>query len=106
RTINDCPDGDVWRVAIFDVVCANTDRNDTNWGFVQDMTQPKLIDHGLAFDANQASTSPFAAARRGQAIPDEHVPRLERLIGRHRETPLRDVLEAPAVDAVVSRARS
>jgi hypothetical protein len=106
KTPGDCPDADTWRVAIFDALCSNPDRNDTNWGCVRGFDQPKLIDHGHAFDPNQASTSPFVAARRGQAIPAEYVDRLRRLVGRQRETSLRDVLEEASVDSIIQRAKT
>lgn len=106
KSVNDCSDEDVWRVAIFDALCANTDRNDTNWGFVRELDRPKLIDHGHAFDSGASSTSPFVVLKSGQTIPTEHVARLNRLVGRHGETPLRDLLEGATVDAIIARAQS
>lgn len=105
-TVNDCPESDIWRVALFDALCANTDRNDTNWGIVSDLKRPKLIDHGHAFVASQISTSPFFTMKGGQTIPGEHVPRLEGLLARGGETAMRDVLSEADVEAVITRAES
>src|SRR5436853_439346 len=37
KSVGDCEHDDVWRVAIFDALAGNTDRNPTNWGFVKDV---------------------------------------------------------------------
>jgi hypothetical protein len=106
KTVSDCPEDTVWRIAIFDTLCANTDRNDTNWGFVRQLDQPKLIDHGHAFEPGQATTSAFATAKRGQPIPGDLLNRVKRLLERDREAPLREMLLAPNADALFQRATS
>jgi hypothetical protein len=105
-TVASCPDQDQWRVAIFDALAGNTDRNATNWGFIGGVDRPKLIDHGHAFDSATPTTSEFSSNRRGQTIPHEHLQRVQKLLVNAGASQLPDVLETATVDAIFVRAQT
>ncbi len=107
REARDCPDEEIWRIAIFDVLALNTDRNGTNWGFIEGMSdRPKLIDHGHAFEAAQSGSFEFIDLRRGGIVPAEHRERVEGLLERRTTTPLADVLPPQTFQHVMDQARS
>ena len=66
------PDEDIWRAALFDVLIFHTDRTH-NWGAVPGHGQKrlKLIDHGYAFRewAGREFASSFANAKAGRRFP-------------------------------------
>jgi hypothetical protein len=101
-TASQCPDPEVWRAAIFDALALNTDRNATNWGFVDGMPErPKLIDHGHAFDAAQGNSYDFIDLKQNEPIPDSYMKRIhERLIVRGMPTRLVELLPEQTVDRI------
>lgn len=104
-TVADCPEDASWQIALFDALAANADRNDSNWGFVKDLPDPKLIDHGHAFEAHGGGTSPFVDRWRGQEIPPEHLDHVERFLARSGDSRLREFLDHDVVDRIIDRAR-
>lgn len=106
RTASTCLDAEVWRIAIFDALALNTDRNGTNWGFISEMPdQPKLIDHGHAFDAGAGGSLDFILERRGRPIPPELLDRLRSFFTRASSTELRQLLPPVTFDRVMDRTR-
>ena len=100
-----CEESDRWRIAIFDALAANPDRNDGNWGFIDQLPLPKLIDHGHAFDPGQPeTTSPFALEKRGTAIPDEYLHQIRAFAGGAATSALGEVLDEAVVQSVFQRA--
>ena len=87
----DCTDEDRWHVAIFDALAGNTDRNATNWGFIEDLKRAKLIDHGNGFGA-APTTSQFATELNGQAIPERCLEYVETFAANRRGSRLKKVL--------------
>jgi hypothetical protein len=68
----DLREEDVWRVACFDAVIAQTDRGG-NWGLSQqgeEYRRPLLFDHGNAFGAGSVS-SLFYEEKKQHVIPDD-----------------------------------
>jgi hypothetical protein len=107
RHAKDCPDDEIWRVAIFDALALNTDRHGMNWGFVEQMDdRPKLIDHGHAFEAATARSFDFIDLKQGQKIPAENLARVELLLSRRLATPLADVLPTKTFEHVMDRAKA
>lgn len=102
-----CGDEDSWRVAVFDAIARNTDRNDSNWGFIGDITGVKLVDHGYAFAEwpGREPSSPFVEHRRGEDIPEEIHAGIEKFVEKADESELRTVLDENDVDRLVERAR-
>lgn len=103
-TVHDCLDDDRWRVAIVDALAWNTDRNESNWGFIQDLPHAKLIDNGNAFDPAQVVSSPFVADKNGDAIPADHRERLQEFVRASRDSQLREILDGGVVENVMQRA--
>jgi hypothetical protein len=99
-----CDEIDRWRVAIFDALAGNTDRNATNWGFIQDLPRAKLIDHGNGFGPD-ATTSEFATGLAGQAIPDQYIQHLEAFIASEKGSRLSTVLPEEVLSALFSKAQ-
>lgn len=100
-----CELADQWRVAIFDALAGNTDRNNTNWGFIEDLPRPKLIDNGNAFGA-ATTTSEFATNLRGQQIPEGPRRQLEAFLRGSERSRLRELLPDPTTVAIFGRAES
>jgi hypothetical protein len=106
-TAQQCPDSEIWRVAIFDALAKNSDRHAGNWGFVGDLRErPRLIDHGHAFDASQAIQSEFVNLKRGQTLQEEEMYALSRLLERRRTTRLAGLLEPTTLDQIMSLAQA
>jgi hypothetical protein len=104
--VNDCTEDDRWRIAIFDALAGNTDRNATNWGFIKDLPRAKLIDHGHAFAAANPTNSEFSIECRGQALPAEHLDRVRAFLLRAPDSLLRDMLDEATVAAILARAQT
>lgn len=100
------PDDDPWRLAIFDALAANGDRNDFNWGYIAGLDRPKLIDHGHAFETHAGSVSPFTDRCRGREIPVEYMNRLQQFVGASDRSRLRQVLASDIVDRIVDRGQT
>jgi hypothetical protein len=103
-TAADCPDDESWRIALFDGLAANADRNETNWGFIKELPAPKLIDHGHAFETHGAGASPFVERWRRQDIPPEHLEHVRRFLAQSGESRLRELLDHDVVDRIFDRA--
>lgn len=99
-----CTEEDRWHVAIFDALAGNTDRNATNWGFIEDLERAKLIDHGNGF-GTPPTTSQFATELNGQSIPDVCKQHVEDFVANERGSRLRTVLPDATVDALFQRAQ-
>jgi hypothetical protein len=99
-----CTDTDRWRVAIFDALAGNTDRNATNWGFIQDLDRTKLIDHGNGFGPDP-TTSQFATDLNGQHIPEEYKQHLEVFIANEKGSRLTTALPETTALALFARAQ-
>lgn len=101
----ECPDDVAWRIALFDAIIANTDRNDGNWGALGALPYAVMIDHGHCFTKAPNCTSPFFTARQGQQIPDELVENARRFCGNAGESRLKGVLADQYVQETVHRAQ-
>jgi hypothetical protein len=108
RQASSCPDEEIWRVAVFDALAINTDRNATNWGFVEGIEdRPKLIDHGHAFGGPASGAFDFIELCRGRVVPDRLRDRLrERLVGPGLPSELVELLPAGIVQLIEERART
>ncbi|HWJ51039.1 MAG TPA: hypothetical protein VNR42_08465 [Solirubrobacteraceae bacterium] len=100
----DCDDSDRWRVAIFDALAGNTDRNATNWGLIQDLPRAKLIDHGSGFGL-EPTTSQFATELNGEQIPEMHKRYLETFIANEKGSRLPTILPDTAALTLFERAQ-
>jgi hypothetical protein len=104
-TVADCPEDSSWQIALFDALAANSDRNESNWGFIRELSEPKLIDHGHAFEAHVGGPSPFVERWRNQEIPAEHLENVERFLAGSADSRLREFLDHDVVDRIGDRAR-
>lgn len=100
-----CSEYDRWRVAIFDALAGNTDRNNTNWGFIQDLDCAKLIDHGNGFGPDP-TTSQFAFDLNGQAIPNQYKTYIASFVAQEKGSRLPTVLPEETALALFARAQS
>jgi hypothetical protein len=102
-----CSDTDHCRVAIFDAIGRNTDRNDSNWGFVTGISDVKLVDHGYAWGAwpSRSLSSAFVEQKRGQSLPDELLEQVQAFLDGRSDSRLSQILDSGAVDGVFDRAR-
>jgi hypothetical protein len=100
-----CGESDRWRVAIFDALAGNTDRNATNWGFIEDLQRPKLIDNGNGFDV-APTTSQFSTELNGQPIPDDYKEPLGTFVASSDQSQLKKMLPDPIVTTLFGRAQS
>jgi hypothetical protein len=98
-----CPEEASWPVAIFDLLIANTDRHEDNWGTIDGLPRVVLIDHGHAF-ASSESHSKFVDRHREEPIPIELLGRIEGFVASRGGSRLSDVLEGAESDAVFDRA--
>ena len=96
----DCPDDVAWKIAVFDLLAANTDRNSGNWGAITALPDAVLIDHGHCFTKGPATASPFFIDRHGQPLPDDVKPHVERFLASAANTRLQSVLDGPIVEGV------
>lgn len=66
-----CEETDRLRAAAFDVLCANTDRNNGNWGKIDGVGGPRLIDHGHAFEVHGGPPGgDFVQSTTGATLPE------------------------------------
>ena len=94
-----------WLIAVFDVLAANIDRNDGNWGAIDAMPDAVLVDHGHCFTKSPNTTSQFYVARQGQQIPDEALALIQKFVDHSDGTRLKEVLDQPIVQQVIDRAQ-
>jgi len=93
--LDDLPDEDVARAALFDGLVFQSDRHPNNWlGVPKDGGRQhlKLIDHGYAFDTTRGFQSPFFDRLRGQALSDDSRQALERVRAPRHSQALEDLL--------------
>jgi hypothetical protein len=104
---NFCDETDRLRCAIFDLLCLNSDRNNSNWGRIEDSTKPRLIDHGHAFGTHSsAAAGDFLEAAKGAVVPGEIKNDLQDFIAREANSDLFDILGADLAKGVFERART
>lgn len=104
-THTDCPDETGWHIAVFDVLAANIDRHDGNWGAIDAMPDAVLVDHGHCFTKSPNTTSQFYVARQGQQIPDGALALVQKFVDDSDRTRLKEVLDQPIVQQVIDRAQ-
>jgi hypothetical protein len=92
-----------WPIGVFDALAANTDRNEHNWGVIDDMPHIVLIDHGHAFEA-QATDSGFATRHRDEALPSDILKAVEAFAADPAESRLCGLLAEDELARVFSRA--
>lgn len=101
-----CPDELGWKIAVFDYVIANSDRNDGNWVAIDGRPEfAVLIDHGNSITHGPRTSSPFAQARNGQHVPPEIVETLRGFVNGASNTRLNEVLDGQHVSEIVERIR-
>jgi hypothetical protein len=98
-----CADDVSWRVAVFDLLAANTDRNEGNWGTIEGLPRVALVDHGHAFQADDSS-SPFVQRHRGGDIPQDLLNCVQLLHANETTSRLTQFLDAPVCQGVFARA--
>lgn len=97
-------DADVsWPVAIFDLLIANTDRKEDNWGTIDGLPRVVLIDHGHAFEAAD-SHSLFVDRHREEPVPHTLLEQVEAFEANRSNSRLHDVLGSDECAAVFDRA--
>ncbi|MFI4992108.1 MAG: hypothetical protein ACHQCH_00635 [Solirubrobacterales bacterium] len=100
---SDCDDDTSWPIAVFDLLAANTDRNDGNWGTIEGLPRVALIDHGHAF-AGTGSSSPFVARHMGTVLPANLREQVVRFHSGSGTSRLTEYLDAEACKGVFERA--
>jgi hypothetical protein len=98
-----CSDELSWSVAVFDILAANTDRNDGNWGTIEGLPRVALVDHGHAFQGDD-SNSPFVERHRGEDIPPDLISCVEQLHANEAASRLTQFLDVPVCQGVFARA--
>jgi hypothetical protein len=101
---DDCPHEATWQIALFDSLCANTDRHEHNWGIMWELPHVVLIDHGHAF-GDPVTDSGFAQKHAGQTLPPELLRRLALFVAEPEESRLRGLLSERELTSVFSRAQ-
>lgn len=100
-----CADSVGWDIAVFDVLTANTDRHNANWGVIGSLPDAVLVDHGHCFLKPPRTTSPFYLERQGQPIPADLLQRLQTFITNAGNTRLSEALDSAVVQQVIDRAQ-
>jgi hypothetical protein len=100
----DCEDAVSWPIAVFDTLAANSDRNEHNWGVIDEEPHIVLIDHGHAFEA-PSTDSPFALLHRDRAVPEPLLARIVAFADDPAESKMRGLLTDQELAGVFSRAR-
>jgi hypothetical protein len=101
---NVCDDDVSWPIAVFDALAANTDRNEHNWGVIDEEPHIVLIDHGHAFEP-QSSDSKFALRHKDQSVPDALLAKIRAFAADPAESKLFGLLTEDEVSRVFSRAQ-
>jgi hypothetical protein len=99
-----CQDEVSWPIAVFDTLAANTDRNEHNWGVIDEEPHIVLIDHGHAFEA-QATDSPFALRHHDQPVPGLLLDKIAAFAADPARSKMRDLLAEDELARVFSRAQ-
>ena len=92
-----------WPIALFDTLAANTDRNEHNWGVIDEEPHIVLIDHGHAFEAPPAD-SPFALRHKDQPVPDLLLAKVEAFAADPATSKIHGLLTDDELSRVFSRA--
>jgi hypothetical protein len=100
-----CQDEVSWPIAVFDTLAANTDRNEHNWGVIDEEPHIVLIDHGHAFEA-QATDSPFALRHRGQPVPEVLLGKITAFAADPAKSKMQGLLAEDELSRVFSRAQA
>lgn len=100
-----CTESVGWDIAVFDVLTANTDRHNANWGVIDTLPDAVLVDHGHCFLKAPRTSSPFYLERQGQPIPADQLQRLQTFITNSGSTRLDEVLDSMVVQQVINRAQ-
>lgn len=101
---NVCSDNVSWPIAVFDTLAANTDRNEHNWGVIDEEPHIVLIDHGHAFEA-QSSDSRFALRHKDQPVPDALLAKVDAFAADPAQSKIVDLLTEDELSRVFSRAQ-
>lgn len=92
-----------WPIAVFDLLLANTDRKEDNWGTIDGLPRAVLIDHGHAFEASD-SHSMFVDLHREERVPDALLSRIRALLSSRATSRLWALLDDGECTAVFERA--
>jgi hypothetical protein len=98
-----CAEGVSWQIAVFDLLIANTDRKEDNWGTIEGLPRAVLIDHGSAFEAAD-SHSLFVDRHREERIPDTLLEQIKAFAESRDKSRLPEVLGVEESNAVFDRA--
>jgi hypothetical protein len=92
-----------WPIAVFDLLLANTDRKEDNWGTIDGLPRAVLIDHGHAFEAED-SHSMFVDLHREERVPDGLLSRIKTFVDDRDNSRLWSLLDDSECRAVFERA--
>jgi hypothetical protein len=107
--LDELPDDDLSRAALFDALVFQSDRNSGNWlGVPNDGGRPrlKLIDHGYAFDLTRGFQSPFFDRFREQPLTDDARDALRRIRAPRHTRALEELLPPDELRAFHARAEA
>jgi len=94
-----------WPIAILDLLMANTDRKEDNWGTIDGLPRAVLIDHGHAFEAAD-SHSLFVDLHREEAVPPDWLAKIASFAAQKGVSRLRKLLDGNEYEAVFGRAEA
>jgi hypothetical protein len=94
-----------WPIAILDLLMANTDRKEDNWGTIDGLPRAVLIDHGHAFEARD-SHSLFVDLHREEAVPQSWIEKIASFVAQKHTSHLREHLDGNEYEAVFDRAET
>jgi hypothetical protein len=105
--LSEFDEDNVWRAATFDALVRQTDRSASNWlGVPGDPShgqrEPKLIDHGYAFDMTRQGPAEFYQHFKGHDMPGSCIEALE--TAQSQIYALNRLLDGPELDGLISRA--
>ena len=92
-----------WPIAIFDLLIANTDRKEDNWGTIDGLPRAVLIDHGHAFEAPD-SHSMFVDLHREEPVPQTLLGQIKVFEANRDNSRLSGFLDEEECAAVFNRA--
>jgi len=99
-----CHEDVSWPIAVFDALAANTDRNEHNWGVIDEEPHIVLIDHGHAFEA-AASDSGFTLRHKDQAVPQALLAKVANFAADPAQSKIADLLTEDELSRLFSRAQ-
>jgi hypothetical protein len=102
-TPDECSADVSWPIAILDLLIANTDRKEDNWGTIDGLPRAVLIDHGHAFESAD-SHSMFVDRHREEPVPTALLDQIEAFGLNRNNSRLPTVLDAEESEAVFDRA--